>query len=350
MLERVQQRNAKKYAEFQAETLRTLDDFGKDCGEQRSAFDNNAPYTTNGVENERAFRDLNNYKEQVKALRKRENDMKFGFTLFNIDPPPNADLDFVENRIDSLEKVWGLKEEWDKYRDTEIAKIRFQDFNLEELEDLVDEYFQKISQFSREMKAWEVCNYLRADLEKFRNTLPLIDSLRQPSMRKRHWNSLKVTLGKPDLDYEDENFCIGDLLSLNLLAQADSVFSITEVASAEFKIEVQLDEIEKAWESAELVIEPHKKEFIKMKKPDHIIELLEKNGMSLATMKTNAFFGSFEKQILGWESTLSNVSETLEILLQVQRQWIYLESIFASQQSEQFKQLVGDISKFKHLH
>ena len=37
------------------------------------------------------------------------------------------------------------------------------------------------------------------------------------------------------------------------------------------------------------------------------------------------------------------------MLIQVQRQWIYLESIFASQQ-DQDRQLIGDINKFQILN
>lgn len=37
------------------------------------------------------------------------------------------------------------------------------------------------------------------------------------------------------------------------------------------------------------------------------------------------------------------------MLTQVQRQWIYLEAIFASQQ-DQDRQLIGDINKFQSLN
>lgn len=37
------------------------------------------------------------------------------------------------------------------------------------------------------------------------------------------------------------------------------------------------------------------------------------------------------------------------MLIQVQRQWLYLESIFASQQ-DQDRQLIGDINKFQILN
>lgn len=46
---------------------------------------------------------------------------------------------------------------------------------------------------------------------------------------------------------------------------------------------------------------------------------------------------------------MQQITETLDQFIQVQRQWIYLEAIFASQQ-DQDKQLIGDISKFQVLN
>jgi dynein heavy chain len=39
--------------------------------------------------------------------------------------------------------------------------------------------------------------------------------------------------------------------------------------------------------------------------------------------------------------------ETLDTLQAVQRQWLYLESIFASQQNDSGKQMIGDRNKFQ---
>lgn len=81
----------------------------------------------------------------------------------------------------------------------------------------------------------------------------------------------------------------------------------------------------------------------------------------LSAQKTTLFYESFRAEIEGWENLLQRISETLEMLLQVQRQWIYLEAIFNSQQgsdNDQKKQLMGDIAQFektekrfqKHMH
>lgn len=44
--------------------------------------------------------------------------------------------------------------------------------------------------------------------------------------------------------------------------------------------------------------------------------------------QASKYFVVFEKEITYWEKTLSHISETIEIILQVQRNWMYLENIF----------------------
>lgn len=55
---------------------------------------------------------------------------------------------------------------------------------------------------------------------------------------------------------------------------------------------------------------------------------LEDNTVTLSTMKASKFFVVFEQEITKWERTLALVSETIEMIQQVQRNWQYLESIF----------------------
>ena len=46
-------------------------------------------------------------------MRDREQEMKFGFDLFNINYVPSPDLKDVEDAIEQLEQVWKDKEKWD---------------------------------------------------------------------------------------------------------------------------------------------------------------------------------------------------------------------------------------------
>lgn len=87
-----------------------------------------------------------------------------------------------------------------------------------------------------------------------------------------------------------------------------------------------------------------------MKKSDEIFSVLEDHMATLSSQKTTMFYYSFKTQIEQWEITLQNILETLENLLLVQRQWIYLESIFSSTTNDQDKQLLGDLNKFSFVN
>lgn len=49
--------------------------------------------------NDRASLILNEYQDSVKAYRKKEESMKFGFDLFKISYVPSPDLEFMEKEM-----------------------------------------------------------------------------------------------------------------------------------------------------------------------------------------------------------------------------------------------------------
>lgn len=61
---------------------------------------------------------------------------------------------------------------------------------------------------------------------------------------------------------------------------------------------------------------------------DEVFQALEDNQVILSTMKASRFVKAFETEVDGWERQLSQVLEVTEMILTVQRQWIYLEVIF----------------------
>ncbi len=67
----------------------------------------------------------------VRNYRARWEEMKFGFDLFQIKEKTPPDLEFVDQEIQHLRNVWGLKEEWDRNYDSAIKNIKFKDINVE---------------------------------------------------------------------------------------------------------------------------------------------------------------------------------------------------------------------------
>ena len=59
--------------------------------------------------------------------------------------------------------------------------------------------------------------------------------------------------------------------------------------------------------------------------PEELFQQLDDNQVGLSSMKATRFVKAFEKDVDYWERTLSLILEVIEMILQVQRQWMYLE-------------------------
>eukprot|EP00825_Cyclidium_porcatum_P046190 TRINITY_DN71_c0_g1_i2.p1 TRINITY_DN71_c0_g1~~TRINITY_DN71_c0_g1_i2.p1 ORF type:complete len:652 (-),score=150.25 TRINITY_DN71_c0_g1_i2:404-2359(-) len=255
MLDSIEARNAKVYQEFFQETMKSLIEFQKDTSDNKIHFQANAPFQCGNLTNEKAFNMLNEYKENVKLLRNKEDKMKFSFDLFKINYAPSPDLETVEKEIDSLEKIWKIKQEYDNQWE-QIQQIKFKDFNNDELDDLADEYLTKINQQPKEVKKWEIISYIKNQIEQFRQTLPLIKMLREKYMRPRHWDRLQKQLGAI-LDYESDTFTLQEIFRINLLNYQEQVREACEVAREEYKIESALALIDTKWQQLNLVMDEH---------------------------------------------------------------------------------------------
>lgn len=64
-------------------------------------------------------------------------------------------------------------------------------------------------------------------------------------------------------------------------------------------------------------------------------------------MKTSRFVKPFEHLVDRWERVLSAISETLDALLLVQRQYLYLDTIFRGEDIR--KQLPKEALAFDHI-
>ena len=93
----------------------------------------------------------------------------------------------------------------------------------------------------------------------------------------------------------------------------------------------------------------YKDVYFKIRSTEDLFAQLEDNAVALSTMKASRFFVTFEKPITHWEKTLSNMSEIIELALSVQRQWMYLESIFMASEDIR-KQLPAESVLFDNVN
>jgi dynein heavy chain len=85
------------------------------------------------------------------------------------------------------------------------------------MEDSAADFQGRYDNFGKEVKEWGAFTYIKSEIDKFRNTLPLLGELRNDAMRDRHWKALRVEV-KDDFDETSDEFNLEKVFSLNLFA------------------------------------------------------------------------------------------------------------------------------------
>lgn len=80
-----------------------------------------------------------------------------------------------------------------------------------------------------------MASYVRGMIENFQPQIPLIQALRNPGMRSRHWTQLSERLNMNVMP--KANFTFSRCLELGLLQHVDEIAHIAEIAGKEYGIE-----------------------------------------------------------------------------------------------------------------
>ena len=121
-------------------------------------------------------------------------------------------------------------------------------------------------------------------------------------------------------------------------------------AVKELAIEKKLKEFELEWATKTLSFSPFKSRGNIMLHGGATVELmeqLEETQMNLGSMMASRYITPFKEEVQEWVVKLSTVSEQLEIWVQVQAMWQYLEAVFTS--GDIAKQLPQESKRFQGI-
>jgi len=85
---------------LKSEVDSSIEDFKKECQDNKKKFQIEAPYTVDkNFDNLKAFEKLQEFKGQTQELRATEEAMKFGLEIFDIEPMIYPEVTLVEKEI-----------------------------------------------------------------------------------------------------------------------------------------------------------------------------------------------------------------------------------------------------------
>jgi hypothetical protein len=122
---------------------------------------------------------------------------------------------------------------------------------VQDLEEAAARIGKNVAKLGRDIKHWEVWQWIRERIDTFKRTAPLISDLRNPAMRPRHWNSL-VDAIQTSFDPTSDTFTLDSIVALRLDQHAEFISEMSLNATKELAIEQSLAAIAEAWKTLDL--------------------------------------------------------------------------------------------------
>jgi dynein heavy chain len=175
---------------------------------------------------------------------------------------------------------------------------------------------------------------LRNTIEGFKVSIPFIQELKHPAIQERHWKRIMEETGKDLGDINLKTITLSKVFELELHLHQEKVQEICKEAKEEALNEENIAGIDKIWKDTAFDVVVYKKgtevRGYSIKTPEEIRQKLEDNILLLQSVGQSKYSRSIKPKVQIWEADLNLISDVIDLWMIVQRKWMYLESIFAS--------------------
>ena len=160
---------------------------------------------------------------------------------------------------------------------------------------------------------------LKNKVEDMRVKMTTVTNLRNPSLKKRHWDVLFEAINfTPDAE---NPLNLGKLLEINAFEHAEKLQEVSGQASSEASLETILKKVEDSWKSVDFVVLPHKdtKDVFILGGTDDIQQNLDDSNINISTIASSRHVGPIKPRVDEWQRNLELFGKTLDSWLSCQR-------------------------------
>jgi dynein heavy chain len=303
--------------------------------------------TTEKIDLMQGYHLLKEYNEKLQILKDKRNNIVECQRLFNLSITTFFEINEMSDLNSKIEPIYLFYKEFTDFYDEQLFKPWGKiEVNILEKEDEV--FQEKMKEFKR-MQLGQLSPFKKLDeiKDKYHEILnDVIKPLKFPIITERNLKELMKELRK-SIPINFQTTTLKEILAQDLLKDKEKIFNLVNDASKENDIKVKLQEIEKVLETLNFQIKPYKrgnedKGFI-FKDVSEEQALLQENITNLQQFSNNKHAGAFKPQIVELEQEMNLIMEIIEVWIEVQKKWMYLESIFVG--SEDIRQKLPDEAK-----
>lgn len=272
---------------------------------------------------------LDDRNEHLESLEERAQRFQYYQEVLQVEVTPYEDL--RERRADMNVKssLWNSLHKWDEYSGIWM-KTPFDEINVDLIAEQVKVYGKVASKARAMLEDNEVVGILREKVSSFKETLPVVQNLRNPHLLDRHWSEITELLSH-DIK-NDPEFTMGTLIDVNAMEHQAAIAVISTKAGQEAALNEMLQKVEDTWSELVFPVNAHKgaKDVFVLGNLEDVIAGLDESLVTINTILGSRFVDPIRDVINDWNHKLLLFQENLDEWITCQRSWMYLETIFSS--------------------
>ncbi|ABN68600.2 Dynein heavy chain, cytosolic (DYHC) [Scheffersomyces stipitis CBS 6054] len=289
---------------------------------------------------------LTNFQETCNKLIKNKESISKVAASLDIQISIREELEYILEEISDLKSVWSsINDLWEALE--LLNNLSWSEVHTRTLRRQLDDLLTSSRALPANVRQYsafsKIQNLVKGHIKNFGS----VNELKGDAMKPRHWNLLFNELGIRDLSYE--SLSLRDVWSLNFELNQATIRAITTQAINEQIIATNLNKIEEEWSSITLEVFNYEDKCRLVKNWDVLLDQCKNDVNTLATMKNSPYYPTFEQDISTMESKLNRFSLLLDVWLEVQRQWVYLDGVFGNRANDIKSLLPIESTRFSNL-
>lgn len=296
------------------------------------------------------------YETRFNLLRAEQEKMAAALDALNVSFVAGVSSSIEDDRSSRLslaraiEELGGLQEVW-KHISSAYAHV-------EELQDTpwtavqprkirkqLDEIVDEMRRFPARVQQYEAFEHFSAAIQSKRGMNSLLAELRSDAMRDRHWKQI-LQLLRINLPFTE--LTLRNFWESKLAAVDNDLKSIIRTAQGEMALDEFLRQVADYWTNYQLELVNYQNRCRIIRGWDEMFAKLEEHMNSLNSMKQSPYYRVFAELASSWEDKLTKIRGILDIWIDVQRRWVYLEGIFFGS-ADIKQQLPREFSRFQSI-
>lgn len=292
-----------------------------------------------------ALANLANFQKRCNGMKEHAELLCSVASSLHIDIELQDSVALLQEELDDLKYVWSaIQSLWDSLEDLKAQK--WNEIHPRGLKHQLEDLLTESRLSPAKVRQYSAFDELQNGIKSFLKDFGFFSELRGASMKERHWKKIFQIIGRNDLTHT--SILVGDVLSLNLQLNENLLRNVINQANSEQIIEEGLLGIEQEWSVIVFETFNYEGKCRLIKNWNKLFEQCNDNLSSLASMKNSMFHGQFEKKRTDLEDRLNKLLSLLNLWIEVQRQWVYLDGVFGSS-SEIKASLPVESSRFNNV-